>query len=192
MEQSSLTRVGSGRSIALAILLIFFGFLALAAPFAASTGVALAIAWLIVFSGIVQFAHAFQTQGVGRTIWKLMVATLYVAVGIYFLVHPFRGVAALTLALGIFFVFEGVFDLVEYFRSRHLSGSGWVLFDGVITLFLGLLIWKHWLRSSFWVAGTLVGISMMMTGITRLMTGLAVRRAVKYEIRASSDSDKAA
>ena len=168
--------MGSGGSLVWAVLLILFGFLAITLPMATSLGVVVVLAWLIIFSGVFQFVDAFHLKGVGNILWKLLVALLYLVVGLYFLVHPLLGVAAFTIGLAIFFVIEGVFDLFAYFRSRHLAGSGWILFDGLITLILGLLVWKHWPSSSRWVIGTLVGISMIMTGITRLMIGLAARR----------------
>jgi len=176
MAETLVSKLGSGGSIVWAILLIIFGFLAIALPFATSWGVVVVIAWLIVFSGGFQFIHAFQSQGVGHILWKLLVAILYLIVGIYFLLHPVLGVATFTLALAIFFVAEGVFDLVAYFQHRGLAGSGWILFDGIVTLILGLLVWRQWPSSSLWVIGTLVGISMIMTGTTRLMLGLAARK----------------
>jgi uncharacterized membrane protein HdeD (DUF308 family) len=176
MAQEGLSNVTSGSSTIWAILLIVLGFLAIVLPFATSWGVVVVLAWLIIFSGIFQFIHAFQSKGVGHILWKLLVAALYLIVGIYYLMHPLMGVAALTLALAIFFVLEGIFDIVEYFQVRRLIGSGWILFDGIVTLILGILVWRHWPSSSVWVIGTLVGISMIMTGITRLMTGFAVRR----------------
>ena len=179
MADTAISRVGSGGSIVWAILLILFGFLAIALPFATSWGVVVIIAWLILFSGGFQFIHAFQSKGVGHILWKLLVAILYLIVGLYFLLHPLLGVAAFTLALAIFFVLEGIFDLVAYFQHRGLAGSGWILFDGIITLILGLLVWRQWPSSSIWVIGTLVGISMIMTGTTRLMLGLAARRLAK-------------
>ena len=178
MAPAGLSNLGSGKSIVWAIVLIIFGFLAIALPFATSWGVVLVIAWLIVFSGGFQFIHAFQSQGIGHILWKLLVAVLYLIVGIYFLLHPILGVAAFTFALAIFFVLEGVFDLVAYFQSRGLPGSGWILFDGIVTLILGLLVWRQWPSSSLWVIGTLVGISMIFTGTTRLMLSLAARRLV--------------
>src|SRR5208283_630502 len=176
MTAASLSNLGSGKSIVWAILLIVFGFLAIALPFATSWGVVLVIGWLIIFSGAFQFIHAFQSKGIGHILWKLLVAILYLIVGLYFLLHPILGVAAFTLMLAIFFVLEGVFDLVAYFQSRSLPGSGWILFDGIVTLFLGLLVWRQWPSSSLWVIGTLVGISMIFTGTTRLMLGLAARK----------------
>jgi uncharacterized membrane protein HdeD (DUF308 family) len=40
------------------------------------------------------------------------------------------------------------------------------------------LIWSTWPSSALWVVGTLVGISMFFSGITRLMLSMAVRRIV--------------
>ena len=52
----------------------------------------------------------------------------------------------------------------------------WMLLDGIITLILGGMIWSQWPSSALWVIGPLVGISMVMTGATRLMMTLAVRK----------------
>jgi uncharacterized membrane protein HdeD (DUF308 family) len=176
MAQDRLTTLGSGGSIVWAVLLIVFGFLAIALPLATSLGVVLVLAWLIVFSGGFQFIHAFQSKGAGSIAWKLLVAVVYLVAGIYFLLNPLLGVASFTLALAFFFVAEGVFDLIAYFQNRTAQGSGWILFDGIVTLILGILVWRHWPSSSGWVIGTLVGISMIMTGTTRLMISLAARR----------------
>ena len=175
MSQTNVSRLGSGTSIIWAVLLIVFGFLAIALPLATSFGVVIVIAWLIVLSGGFQFIHAFQSKGAGSILWKVLVAILYLIAGIYLLMNPLLGVAGFTLVLAIFFVVEGVMDLVAYFPNRSARGSGWILADGIITLILGLLVWRQWPSSSLWVIGTLVGISMIMTGTTRLMISLAAR-----------------
>jgi uncharacterized membrane protein HdeD (DUF308 family) len=175
MAQTKLANLGSG-SIVWAILLIVFGFLAITLPLATSFGVVIVIAWLIVLSGGFQFIHAFQSKGAGSVLWKVLVAILYLIAGIYFLMNPVIGVAAFTLALAVFFVAEGVVDFVAYFQTRNAGGSGWILVDGIVTLILGLLVWRQWPSSSLWVIGTLVGISMIFTGTARLMISLAARR----------------
>ncbi len=179
MVEDRLATLGSGGSIVWAILLIVFGFLAIALPLGTSLGVVLIVAWLIVLSGGFQFIHAFQSHGAGSIAWKLLVAVIYLIAGIYFLLHPLMGLASFTLALAFFFVAEGVVDLIGYFQNRSAEGSGWILFDGIVTLILGILVWNHWPSSSGWVIGTLVGISLVMTGTTRLMLSLAMRRLSK-------------
>ena len=169
----------SGMSIVWSILLIIFGFLAMALPVATSLGIVIVIGWLILFHGVGQLVHAFQSKGIGHIAWKLLVAVVYLAAGAYFLARPAVGAAGLTFALAIFFFSEGVVDVVAYFSTRKLGGSGWMLLDGIVTLVLGLMIWRQWPSSSFWVIGILVGISMLMTGTTRLMMALAFRRLAK-------------
>ena len=170
---------GSGPSIVWSILLIIFGLLAIASPLAASLGVVIVIGWLILFNGAAQLVHAFQSKGIGHIAWKLLVAVVYLVAGVYLVLHPGAGAATLTLILAIFFFAEGIVDIVGYFATRKIGGSGWMLLDGIITLVLGVMIWRHWPSSSFWVIGLLVGISMLMTGTTRLMMALAFRKLAR-------------
>ncbi len=182
-EKSVQEKVTTG-SIALAVVLIAFGLLALALPMFASIGVVRVLAWIVVFNGIFQFAYAFRSLGVGRVAWKFLVAVLYVMAGMWLLFHPLIGVATLTLLLGGFFLAEGIMDLAGYFFARKnglRSGSSWMLLDGIITIVLAAMIWQRWPSSSLWVLGTLVGVSLLMTGTTRLMLALAVRRLAKGE-----------
>ena len=48
--------------------------------------------------------------------------------------------------------------------------------DDLVTLLLALFIGFHWPSSSAWAIGTLVGVSLIMSGVTRVMMSLAVRR----------------
>jgi len=48
----------------------------------------------------------------------------------------------------MFFTAEAAMDFFAYFKARKYKGSGWILFDGVVTLLLGLLIWRQWPLSS--------------------------------------------
>lgn len=61
------------------------------------------------------------------------------------------------------------------FTLRPFPGSGWLLVDGAITLILAIMIWRTWPSSTGWVIGTLVGISMLFSGISRLSISLAAR-----------------
>jgi uncharacterized membrane protein HdeD (DUF308 family) len=163
-------------SIWFAILLIIFGLLAISLPAIASFGVARVISWLILINGFVQLVYAFKSKGVGRTIWKLLVSILYIVVGFYLLMNPLLGLAKLTLLLAIFFFVEGLADIFTFIWARKSEGSEWLLLHGIITLLLGVMIWRHWPFSSLWALGTLVGISMLVTGVTRLMMGVKARK----------------
>lgn len=177
--EGALKRV-SGISLVLSVLLIIFGILAIALPLASSIGIAIVIGWLAIFAGIAQIVHAFQSAGIGHIVWKLVVAVFYIAAGGYLISHPALGVAGLTLVLGTFLFAEGVADVIAYFSARKNGASPWMLLDGIVTLVLGFMIWNRWPLGSLWVIGTLVGISMVMTGATRLMMALTVRKLASH------------
>jgi uncharacterized membrane protein HdeD (DUF308 family) len=130
----------------------------------------------MIFDSIAQGIHAFRSSGIGRLSWKLMIAALYTLGGVYLLLHPFLALVALTFALAVFFFVQGVLELAAYLFSRSGRKSSWVLINGFVSIILGGMIWKHWPSSSLWALGQLVGIGMLMTGLTRLIMALAMRR----------------
>jgi uncharacterized membrane protein HdeD (DUF308 family) len=165
-----------GLSIALSVLMIVAGILAIASPAAAGIAINLVVAWLLLFSGGAHLAFAWYTRGAGGLIWELLVGILYIFIGGYMLVHPVAGLASLTIALAIYLLFEAILEFVMGFALRPVPGSGWLLFDGVVTLILAVMIWRTWPSSTAWVIGTLVGISMLFSGTSRLMLTIAARR----------------
>ena len=167
-----------GWSIGLSVLMILAGFLAIVIPQAAGIAVNLLVAWLLVFSGAAHLVFGWHVRTTGGILWELLLGVLYIFVGGYLLFRPVVGLASLTLALAIYLFAEGVLELILWFRLRPLRGSGGLLFDGIITLILGVMIWRTWPSSTEWVIGTLVGISMLFSGISRLMLSLAAGRLV--------------
>jgi uncharacterized membrane protein HdeD (DUF308 family) len=158
------------------IVLILIGILALALPVATSFGVARVLSWLLLFDGIIQFFYAFKSERVGRILWKVLVALLYVGGGIYLLLNPLVGMAGLTLMLAVFFFAEGIMDLFTYLFGSKSNGAHWLLLHGLVTMLLGLMILRRWPLNSLWAVGILAGVSILLSGVTRLLLALAIRR----------------
>jgi len=174
---SDILRHASTWSILCGVALIVLGMLALGSPAIAAIAVNAVIAWLIFLAGAVHLSLAFYAHRAGSVIWKLLVGLAYIFFGVYLIAHPTLGVASLTLVLASLFLVEGIFDIALYFQMRAIGGSSWILADGIITLALGLMIYLQWPSSSNWAIGTLVGVSLIISGVTRLMLSLAVRKA---------------
>jgi uncharacterized membrane protein HdeD (DUF308 family) len=168
----------TGLSIGLAVLMIVLGFAAMFKPFAAGVGISLFIAWIIVFGGIVHVVYAFAAGTAGSFIWRMFIGAAYIGGGIYLLRNPSIALASFTLLLAVILIAEGIFQLVTFFQLRVLPGSGWILWDAILTLALGGLIAYPWPGSSLWAIGTLVGINLIISGFTRLMYSVAVRSLV--------------
>jgi uncharacterized membrane protein HdeD (DUF308 family) len=180
----------STTSILWGVLLIVFGVVAVGMPLLAAVAVSALVAWLIVLAGIVHLMLAFRVHSAGSVIWKLLVGLAYLCFGGYLLMHPLLGVATLTLLLASLFLIEGLLNIVLYVQMRPIHGSSWLLVDGIVTLLLGLLIYMQWPSSSAWAIGTLVGVSMIFSGVARVMMSLAVRKAT--DVVSSPASSRAA
>ena len=165
--------------IVAAVIFIALGLFAIIEPAVAAVGIALLIGWLLVFGGVAHLVATFRGGGAGRIIFQLLSAVLFVLAGFYMLSQPILAVGTLTALLGGVLLAHGIFEIVGFFRARNLPASGWMLFNGLVALVLCALIWVHWPSSSVWAIGTLVGVNLVLTGITRLMFGVAGRRLIK-------------
>ncbi len=165
-------------SIALSILLILAGLIAIFIPSLSGIAITLVIGWLMVFSGFTHLILAFKTHTTGSLLWELLVGLVYVLAGFYLISHPLAGLLSLTLILAIYLFMEGIFEIILAIQVTPRHGVGWLWFNAIVTLILAVMIWRAWPFSSGWVIGTLVGISMLFSGMSRLMISLAARRAI--------------
>jgi uncharacterized membrane protein HdeD (DUF308 family) len=166
----------SGWFIAMAVAFILLGIFAIIEPAIAGLAVTLLVGWILIFGGVAHLVAAFSGGGAERAIWQAVIGIVYFLSGFYLLAHPLLGLGTLTLLLAGIILAEAVFEFIAYFRLRGHVGSVWLLVNALVTLLLSALIWFHWPSSSVWAIGTLVGVNLLMTGISRLMLGLAVRR----------------
>jgi uncharacterized membrane protein HdeD (DUF308 family) len=167
-------RANWGWFLALGIALIVLGTLAIGAAFIATLAVAVTFGILLLIGGGVQIASAFWARRWSGFFLQLLVGILYVVVGALMVEHPIGAAAGLTLMLAAYFLAAGLLRIVVALTERF-HNWGWVLLNGVITLVLGVLIWRQWPESSLWVLGLFVGIDMIFSGWSWVMLALALR-----------------
>lgn len=171
---SELKRNTNG-SLITGILLIVLGIAAIILPNVSTIFAETWFALILISAGIAKLVYAFQTREQGGFAWKLTLSILYIATGIMLFVYPLTGILTLTLLLGSFLLTEGVFELILAFRLRPQENWTWVLGDGIITLLLGGMIWFQWPFDAPWLLGTLVGFSVLFTGVSRVMLSINSR-----------------
>jgi len=176
VENSISHRGSRGLSIAISVLIILLGLLALALPFVAGLAVAAMFAWGLILAGILHFVYGWNVRGAGAHIWEFLVGLVYVVGGVYTLADPLAGLVGLTMVLGTYLLFKGCFEIAGGLIGRHIPGSGWLLVDAIVSLTLAGIIWSHVLASATWVIGTLLGFSILFTGVSRLLLTLSTPR----------------
>lgn len=171
-----IVRKSLGWSIALSVLMIIAGLLAIVIPPAAGIAVTVLFGWLLIFSGAAHLVFGWQTRSTGALLWELLLGIVYIAAGLYLLWNPLVGMVSLTLALAIYLFAESILEFILAIRLRPMPGSGWLFVDSIVTLALAVIIYRTWPANAGWVLGLIVGFSMLFSGIARLMLSLAARR----------------
>jgi len=156
------------------------GILAMLVPSVSGLAVAILLGWLLVLGGAVHLAYSWHSRHGGGFVLGVLLSIVYVVAGSYVLAHPLVGLKSLTIVVAACFFVGSILEIVLSFRLRPLHGSGWLLFDGVITFFLAILIWRTWPTSTLWLVGTLVGVNMLFSGFARLNISLAARHVMAH------------
>ncbi len=178
MTTHSLTKEIKNRSawsIFMGVVTAALGVFLIVYPLAAATMTTVLLGWALIFIGIAHFVFALNSQTAGNFFLKVFLSVLYGISGIALAFFPIVGVAALTGVLGTLLLIQAGLLTVTAFQLKPLDGWGWLLVDAGASLLLGLTIIAQWPFSSVWAIGTLVGVSMLMGGISRIMISAKIR-----------------
>jgi uncharacterized membrane protein HdeD (DUF308 family) len=169
----------AGLGMAVGILTVIAGFLALVAPLVAGLSIAIAVGVLLILAGVSRLFLAFRMGSFGHGLLVFVIGLLSIVAGGYMLGRPGMALATLTIFLAAYFVVEGAFEIIWAFRLRPIKGWGWTLFSGIVALALGIMIWRQFPVSGVWAVGTLVGVSLIFGGASLASVCGAARSAAK-------------
>ena len=165
----------SGWSIFMGVLSAALGVFLIAYPLTAATITTVLLGWVLILVGIAQFVFALHSQTPGNFFLKLLSGVIYGVAGLALAFFPFEGLEALTGLLGTLLLVQAGLATVTAFQVRPVEGWGWFLFDAAASFALGLLIIVRWPSSSVWAIGTLVGVAVLMGGISRIVLAAKLR-----------------
>lgn len=163
-----------GWFLALGVLQIVLGMIAVGEAFLMTIFSVVLLGWLMIIGGISTVFHAFVERQWGGFLIDLLMGLLYGVAGFMMVANPGQAAVTLTLLIAMFLIVGGVFRIAEGL-AHDLPHRTWVLLNGVVTLILGFLIWRQWPSSGLWVIGLFVGIEMLLYGWSLVMLAMAAK-----------------
>lgn len=167
-----------GWLLVLGIVLIALGVIALIFTPEVTLATVFVLGWLITVSGVVEGVYAFQVRRWGGMFLYLAGGVLGVLLGLLIVTHPVSGALVLTMLIAAYLTVIGLFRTIAAIHMRYRLW-GWAVFDGIVTLILGLLLWAAWPSSALWFLGFAVGIALLLRGWSTVMFAIAVRAVVR-------------
>ena len=163
--------------VVVGVALILGGFAALGRPLYAAVAVTIFVGWLMIFAGASHFLGALAGRGFGQMLLRLILAIVYVCAGAWLLTAPTKGLALLTLVLGISLIVDGLATFVYAFALPFFVGKGLLFISAMFSILFGIVIWVKWPLSSALVIGILLGIRLLFAGGSFVSMGFAVKNA---------------
>jgi len=169
-------RAKSGWIVALGVVYVIAGFVALGSIVIATVASVLIVGVMMIVAGVAELINAFQIKSWGKfLIWALL-GVLYIVAGFVTFENPLFAAVLLTLLLGASLVASGVVRIFLAFNMKREMPWIWVALSGVITLLLGLLILARWPVNSVYILGLFLGIDLIFAGAGWIGLGFGLHR----------------
>jgi uncharacterized membrane protein HdeD (DUF308 family) len=161
--------------LVLGIALVILGMIAIGWAVATTIVSVIFLGWLLIIGGVLHVIHGFKHRPWSGFFINLLAGVLYAVAGFVMVANPALAAVTLTLLIAMILIVAGLFRLFVAF-STPLDHRGWLILNGVVSILLGVMIWRSWPVSGLWVIGMFVGIDMIFDGWTEIMLALSVRR----------------
>jgi uncharacterized membrane protein HdeD (DUF308 family) len=166
----------AGLTVVIGIITLITGTLAITSPFVAGVSITILVGAMLAISGISQCFLAFKTGALGKGLMVFVVGVLMTIVGVYMMNQPVAGLKTLTIILMSYLLVTGALEIIVSFQLKPASGWGLELFNGVVTLLLGIMLWRQYPLSGAWAIGILFGIKMIFSGWAFVFIGRSVKK----------------
>jgi uncharacterized membrane protein HdeD (DUF308 family) len=170
-------RSSSGKLLWLGIAMLLVGIAALVFPMVSTLVAALFVGWIFLISGAFTVYGAFSIHGTGPFFGALLLGLLSVTAGVFLIFSPLAGAVALTLVVGVIFIFQGAFEIFFAFETRPHSGWVGMLISGLASVVLAVLIAAGWPAISLVALGILLGVNLVTTGLGYIFISRSLRPA---------------
>ncbi|WP_051264889.1 HdeD family acid-resistance protein [Nakamurella lactea] len=170
MTQISIQRRRTVWDVVLGILLFIGGLVVLGDVVVATAVSVLFIGWVAVITGVIGVIGSLFKIGKGGGFWSALIGGALVGVlGVLILRFPLASAGAITLIAGMVFLVSGVVRLIAGFERTPARWA--LLISGVASIILGLIVVFNPLQATLTLLGVLLGIQLLIDGLTMLMFG---------------------
>ena len=171
--QEQIAGQGWGWLLAYGILSLIGGVAALLWPFPATLSLTVLFGFFLFFIGAASLVSAFGARGHEGKLYAILFGVASMVLGVMLWMGPVAGALSLTMLIAIWLGARGIMELVWGFRMRR--NRALMLLLGAINIALTILIVANMPLSGLTLPGYLIGISLVMGGITAIGSAFAHR-----------------
>jgi len=171
-------RISSNRMTSFGVIAIILGMLAMMLPGFTGLSVVFFLGLIVTIAGIVRILWAFHAGSIVKGLISFLIGGLTLICGVLLMFNPLFASGVLTILLTLYFICDGIFEMMAAVQRKPMEGWGWLMFGGIVSVLLGLMIWAQYPLAGAWAMGILIGIKLFMVGLI-MVTGGAVMREME-------------
>ncbi len=174
--QERLAGQGWGWLLAYGILSLIGGIAALLWPFPATLSLTMLFGFLLFVIGAASLVSAFGAKGHEGKLYAILFGIASMVLGVMLWLGPVAGALSLTMLIAIWLGARGIMELIWGFR---MGRNRWLMILlGAINIALTILIVANMPAAGLTLPGYLIGISLVMGGVTAIGSAFAHRNGV--------------
>lgn len=160
----------------LGVLLVLLGTLGLGAVMLLTLASIMLLGMLLIIAGLAQFIDIYKSRHWKKKRWPMSIACLYVLCGGIVTYDPVLASSIVTILLAWSLIVIGTTRIAMAITNQNALAWSWLLFAGICSTVLGILILIQWPASALWVIGLVIAVELIITGWSYIFIGLAMRR----------------
>ena len=163
----------------LGILLSILGIVAILYPEGFGKISVTVIGVFMVIGGLLRLIFSIASFSMGSLFSRYLYGILMIIGGVWVISNPDMGLEALTIVMAVYFIIDGITQLIYSFSLMPIGGGMFLLLSGLIGIGIGVLIFMKFPESSTYAIGIYLGIKLLIDGITLGLTGRSVYKAAQ-------------
>lgn len=167
------------------ILVIVLGIFALVYPQAFGEFSSQFLGVVLVIGGVIRALLAGAAFSFSNMFLRWLYAALMIVAGVWIFMNPDISLEVLTGVMGVYFIIDGLTQLIYSFSLTPIGGGSWVLINGIIGIAIGILIFSKWPQSSEYAIGVYLGIKLIIDGLSLAITGYLIKKSIGTAVDAS-------
>lgn len=157
------------------ILLTICGAVLVASPLLTAVAAEVFLGWVLLISGVATIVHSFVAKNIGTFAFWLLCGAMDVFFGFLVLTNLVAATIAIAILFAAYLMVTGIMKVLSSFTLMDVGGWLWMLLSGIISLILSFWFFSSPLLGAAFI-GIIVGIDMMVFGLSVIALSMAIRR----------------
>lgn len=160
----------------LGLALIVLGLLCAFVPRDVGLTIGVLVGVLLVIAGLLRVVFAWVAASWGSALLRFAFGVLAILAGGYLVSQAEIAPRVITVVAAVYLVLDGISGIVFALRLPPAAGGASMILGGVVSLALGVMIWRGWPLPGEQLLGIWIGIKLIVDGVVMLVIAQGARR----------------